>query len=526
MKTYKVLSTALLSAAMTVGSLSSCSDSGYLDINYNPNYPTTATYQQLVPAAEAATVAVYGLYAQLTGNFWCQYATQGNGSNQYNTLANYSITTSSSYPPVRPLWQNSYSNALQDLKLAMSSAEESGVWNFWMVAKILTAYNYLVLTDSYGDIPFTQALDINNYPSPAFDDSKTVVYPGILAMLDEAIAKYDDAAASQAQHAMGANDQFFSGDMAKWLAFAKSLKLKMYLKDFDSYKSQIQSLLNEGGLLEDDCAWTAWEDATNKGNPLYELNIRQLNTTENMRACHTFLEYLLDKKDPRIVCLYEATTYAKSSLGYTTTADFTAHLNECYEGLPYGTKPTTSLIPISKSSRVKQAYDDPVYLMNEAECELMIAEAYARLGNADKAEEYYNKGVLAGFSRWGLDGTDFVSGAYKFDTTDMLKSIGMQYWVTYAGANSYDGWITRNRLGIPEVQGGITVRQSNAPQVRTLSEGYVLGTLVDPGATNLNTGEYPMRLLYPTATTLYNTAAEKYVSEHGNSVTTKLWWEK
>ncbi len=63
-------------------------------------------------------------------------------------------------------------------------------------------------------------------------------------------------------------------------------------------------------------------------------------------------------------------------------------------------------IPISKSSRMKQAYNDAVYLMNEAECELMIAEAYARLGNAEKAEEYYNKGVLAGFSRWGFDGTN------------------------------------------------------------------------------------------------------------------------
>lgn len=43
---------------------------------------------------------------------------------------------------------------------------------------------------------------------------------------------------------------------------------------------------------------------------------------------------------------------------------------------------------------MKQAYDDAVYLMNEAECELMIAEAYARLGNAEKAEEYYNRVFL------------------------------------------------------------------------------------------------------------------------------------
>ena len=301
----------------------------------------------------------------------------------------------------------------------------------------------------------------------------------------------------------------------------------MYLKDFDAHKEEIKNLLAEGGLLEEDCAWTAWVDATNKANPLYEFNIRQVNTTENMRACHTFVEYLLAKKDPRIVYLYNQTAASKKAHpDYNTPELLIAHMDECYEGLPCGTKPSTqSVITISQSSRVKQAYDDPVYLMNEAECELMIAEAYARLGNTDKAEEYYNKGVLAGFSRWGLDGSSFVNGVYAFDKTDMLKSIARQYWLTYAGANSYDGWITRNRLGYPEVQGAVTVRVSNKPMERTLSDGYQLGNLVDPGASNLATGAYPMRLIYPTSTSLYNTAAMKYIKENGNDITKKLWWE-
>ena len=102
----------------------------------------------------------------------------------------------------------------------------------------------------------------------------------------------------------------------------------------------------------------------------------------------------------------------------------------------------------------------------------------------------------------------------------------MQYWVTYAGANAYDGWMTRNRLGIPEVQPGITVRKTSTALDRELSDGYQLGNLVDPGSSNLNAGEYPARLFYPTATTLYNTEAIKYVDENGNSLTKKLWWEK
>lgn len=52
-----------------MGTVTSCSDSGYLDINYNPNYPSTASYKQLLPAAEGSIVAVSGLYQQITGDF-------------------------------------------------------------------------------------------------------------------------------------------------------------------------------------------------------------------------------------------------------------------------------------------------------------------------------------------------------------------------------------------------------------------------------------------------------------------------
>ena len=525
MKILKNIGMAAISMTLILTTLTSCKESGFLDINYNPNYPSSASAKYLVAAAEASTVSVMGLYAPLTGDMWCQYTTQGNSTNQYNTLCSYATTTATSYPPVTSLWQNTYANALEDLKLAIADAESKGEWNWWLMAKVLTAYNFMMLTDSYGDIPFTEALDASN-ANPKFDDSKTVVYPGIIAILDEAIAKESEALASNAKSPVSNYDCFLGGDMSKWVAFAKSLKLKAYLKDYASNASQISALLAAGGLLEEDCAWTAWEDATNKSNPLYEFNIRQLNTTENIRACQTFFDYMLMNNDPRIVYIYEPTTAAKQV--YTTEAEWIAHLADCYEALPYGAEkiPNTTAAPISMTSRFRQRVDDPVYLMNAAECELMIAEAYARAGNTAQAKVYYEKGVKAGFSRWGLDATSFISGVYAFDESNMLKSIGMQYWMTYAGANSYDGWLTRNRLGIPELQADIMVRANNQALERGFSAGYVPGSLVDPTASTLNAGEYPTRLLYPTATTFYNASAEAYVQQNGNSQIKKLWWQK
>lgn len=387
MKKYYIWGMSLVAALLMF--TASCTESNYLDINDNPNYPAKASCKNLLPSAQASLATMSGYQGLLTGDFWQQYVTQGNSTNQYNTLATYTVTNGSGVPPCTVFWQYSYANALEDLRLALIDAEETETWNYWLVAKVLSAYHFLLLTDSYGDIPFTQALN-EEYKTPEFEDSKTVVYPGILAMLDEAIAKKSDALASEKQSAMGVNDFFFGGDIDSWVKFAKSLKLKMYLKDYAANSDKIKALLNEGDLLKEDCAWTAWENSTDKSHPLYEMNIRQLNTTENIRACHTFLEFLKANNDPRVIYLYNPI----SASGYTVNDSpsvLFANMQTAYEGLPFGDKSdvNTTDLPISKSSRMRQAYDDPLYLMNKSEALLMIAEAYARANDNVKAKEYY-----------------------------------------------------------------------------------------------------------------------------------------
>ncbi|MDR1880372.1 MAG: SusD/RagB family nutrient-binding outer membrane lipoprotein [Tannerellaceae bacterium] len=495
----------------------SCTD--YLDINKNPNYPTEGTLSTLLPSAGATTVAQWGYNGQLVGDLWSQYVTQGNSTNQYNTTVNYSLTAAS----YNAFWTNAYANTLPDLKIVLQLAEEQGAWNYWVMAKILVAYNYHMLTDFYGDIPFTEAVQAAEFPQPKYDDSRTVVYPGIIALLNEAIAKAGDAKGGSNPTVTSA-DYFFNGNVDKWIAFAKSLKLKLLMRDFEANRSEITSLLSAGGLLEEDCAFTAFEDATNKGNPLYEYNIRQLNTRENIRACHTFLEFLLAYDDPRVEQVYELTATAQAAINSGETLTY----REMYGGLPCGTKPGTTpgedeAVPLVNSSRYKQAYSDPVYLMNAAEASFQVAEAQARLNNATAAKTAYDIGVTKAFDRWAYDATPFIAsgGAYAFDSSSldaMLKCILIQKWVAGAKANSWDSWMDRNRTGIPGISDANTVRVSNITP--GLTPGYELGTLVNPGTTVLQPRELPRRLLVPEASSSYNT----------NAPTTKplqepLWWQ-
>jgi hypothetical protein len=512
----KVKNITLIALAAGIMSLPFTSCSDYLDVNTNPNYPTTATLQTLLPSIGASSVAQMGLNGALLGNMWMEYTTQGNSTNQYNTTVSYTLNVSS----YGGFWTNAYYNTLPDIRIMLTLAEEQEAWNYWFIGKVMEAYTFHFLTDWYGDIPFSQALNPNEYQQPIYEDSRTVVYPGIIKLIDEALARESDA--KSATNALSSEDFFFEGDIDNWIAFAKSLKLKVLMRDFETNRSQIESLVNAGGLLDVDCAMTAFEDATDKGNPFYEYNIRQLNTRENVRACHTFTEFLIANKDPRIEQYYVPTSYSQSSEDPDALT-----LWDIYGGIPFGDRPPTSTaeadnIPLVRSSRYLQAYDDPVYLMNAAEAEFMVAEAYARLGDKAKAKTAYDNAVTKAFERYGYDAADFIAagGVYEFkdaSTDDMMKSIMTQKWVAACKANSWDAFFDRNRTGIPAISSIPKVRVSNTEP--GLTPGYELGTLVISATSTLNSGEFPHRLMVPQASSAYNPNAPTPVG-----IATPLWW--
>lgn len=141
-------------------------------------------------------------------------------------MCNYSLTVTS----YNGFFTNAYTNTLPDLKDVITMSEQDEAWDYWVIAKVLTAYNYHMLADLYEDIPFTEALDQVNYPYPHYDDGRTVVYPGILAILDEAIAKCPQAAEKSSSY-IETYDMFLEGDIDKWRRFAKNLKLKVLIRD-------------------------------------------------------------------------------------------------------------------------------------------------------------------------------------------------------------------------------------------------------------------------------------------------------
>lgn len=483
----------LLGTVLMTMTFSSCD----LDINRDPNYPTEVKADKYFASAQMFVASSIGGDLQLLGGMWSQHYAQNAGSNQYTNIDSYNLPNSNTY--ITRAWSLLYAGALADLQLATEKAAATGDWHYWMASKIMTAYSYHILVEAYGDVPFTEALNFDVYSNPKFDDAKTV-NAGIIALLDEALAKQTDAAAKSS---MGKNDFVFAGNINSWAQFAKSLKLKILMRDpnFDTNRAAIEALLNENGLLTSDARITAFEDKENNSNPLYENDRRKLNTTQNIRASSTLALYLRQTTDPRISIFMEPLATPDATLG-------------SYVGLPQGGYTLGAGV---KTSRAVLAANDPVYFMSLAEVDFLKAEAYVRIGDAVKAKANYDLGVTAAFARWGLAASapNFIGAGkvYEFNQTSnetMLQSIWRQKWIAGVRSQAWESFLEINRTGYPQY--GTVTSQDPA---------YVVGTLAPSMNTVLPVGQFPKRLIYPKTSTDYNVNTPVALP-----LNEKLWWHK
>ena len=491
----------------------------YLDINSDPNYPASASTPLLFSSGTTWSAAILGGDIQLVGAYWAQHYAQNNTSQQYTTIDQYNLANSNTY--FSRYWSSIYTGALPDLKQVISQSETDGTWNYWLAAKVMTAFDFNMLVSLFEKVPFKDALKWSDNITPAYDESKTVD-AGIIALLDEAIARKGDASSLVS---MGSKDMVFAGNITKWVQFAKTLKLKILMRDFTTNQTAIQALLTEGDLLAADAKLTNFIDQENKSNPLFENDRRKLNTTTNIRASATLITYLKANKDPRVAAFAEPTTqmFVNGAI-----VNVPANLSPNYRGMDqgtYGKDPfnVTANFPTTVHSRAVLAATDPVYLMSAVESYFLQAEAWARIGNAANAKTAYDTAVKAAFSRWGYDGSSFVAtgGAYEFNATSsstMLNSILMQKWASSARTDSWNAFFDICRTGIPAL-GTQTV--TDLANLGNQNPNYVVGTLAPSLGSVLLTGQFPHRFLFPKTSSDYNPNAPTIVP-----IYQKMWWHK
>ncbi len=286
---------------IAIGSIS-CKKT-YLDVNNDPNRVTDAniTPELIFPAAAngVGQRAASGNFTFL--NQWIGYLAPNGGFVPQQDVISYNIDFSFG----DALFQNHY-NVLFDLHQAEVKALATGNSALAGASIILSVKLFQELTDLYGDIPFSQAFLVDAYTTPAYDKSQDV-YIGLQKRLDTAVTymglptKSSFAAADIVNH----------GDVAKWIKFANTLKLRLLIRQsevsgFDP-ASEIAKIQSNGGVLsagESISVNPGYINDENKQNPYYSNYGWNTTCTSQANQSTDANAYIIDilnsTGDPRI----------------------------------------------------------------------------------------------------------------------------------------------------------------------------------------------------------------------------------
>ena len=126
------------------------------------------------------------------------------------------------------LWSSAYRGMLEDIRLMNLIAEERGLQFEIGMGKVFQSYIMLTLVDTFGDVPYSEALKGGEgVLNPVSDDGATV-YASAIALLDSAIADFNAGAL-----AGSSNDFYYGGNSSKWIKAANSIKKKALLNTGD-----------------------------------------------------------------------------------------------------------------------------------------------------------------------------------------------------------------------------------------------------------------------------------------------------
>jgi hypothetical protein len=216
---------------------SSCSE--FLDINTDPNSPTDAKVNLILPAALFSMANNMGNVTSGVSNATSTFVHQIVD----NRVGGYSMNGGS----FSGAWSGLYANSLNNFEVIIKKATASGDFRYAGIAKICKAYTFSMLVDMFGDIPFSEALN-PSIRAPKFDeDSK--IYDACLALLDEGKQDIEKSGGLSPT----TDDIIFQGNIVRWRKFANTVKLKMLnqMRKVRDVSTEVNALLSSGDIISE-----------------------------------------------------------------------------------------------------------------------------------------------------------------------------------------------------------------------------------------------------------------------------------
>lgn len=371
--TYTLLLTLL-------GFLQSCTD-GFKEINTNPNAPV-----DVQPALLLRKVLFdYGEQMSYEG------FVAGNLLGQYFTAIDFNLFDRHSLSEPQyggNPWPFLYTN-LRDNEVILQKARANAAYAVYEgPALILKAYMAAALTDIYGDVPYSEALQgQTGVITPAYDAQQTIYTAagGILDNLNKGIASINGYKGATALD----GDILLGGNRTKWVQFANSLKIKylMRISGKVDVKADLQSVLAGGNYIKTNADNAAFRFSTQPNN--FRMSTARVGDYNLFIMSKTIEEILTERNDPRIQ------TYFRSASAKPGT----------YQGLlngPDASKLSISVADYSLSGSIFRENSDRLYanFMTAAETSFLLAEAAERGLVTASAKDLYERGITQAFDYW------------------------------------------------------------------------------------------------------------------------------
>jgi hypothetical protein len=448
-------------AALALVALFTVSCSQWIDptVNIDPNNPKDAALTNLLLAAQVSVGYTFG--GDL--NRYSSLLTQHNIGidRQHGSIYNYKFLEGD----VNTLWNNYYQTDMNNIKIIIDKGTETTSPHYRGVARVLMAMTLGSLTDAYGDVPYSKALQGNGLLQVPYDKQEAL-YTEIQSLLDGAIV---DLGATVSSLSPSATDDIIFGGGAtgrqRWIRAAWMLKARyaLHLSKLNNTQAAQQALTFAAKGLQsaaEDIKVTYITGVASNANPLQQFDSQR----GDIRVHPNFMTLLNRLNDPR-----------KPLIVRTVSGD------------------TTALGTFHAST------GSPVFLGTYAEQKFIEAEANLSQGNADAAKTAFTAGVRASLTTYGV-------AAAAIDTYVAQPS------VVPAGAITLDRIMEQKYIALyMSNESWLDWRRTGLPTIRPVAGNAV-----------------PRRFPYPQNERLYNAAnwAAAGGSLDQSVIFNRVWWDK
>ncbi len=437
----------LAHAALLIGlawAVSACNTEGLTEVNENPNAPTDVAAGLLFARSIQLGVqqtfggAQFQSHTAIWPGHWVelQYPDEEQGQVRPARMDAY--------------WSNYYAGALMDVQTVIDKGLESSTANIEAVGRIWKAWLFHQVTDLWGDVPYSEALQAADNSTPAYD-TQSSIYAGILAELTAAQAMLSPGA-----DGFDEGDLIYDGDYEAWRRFANSLRMRlaMRLSEVDATTAQAEfvAAYNAGGFQSSaDDAWLQWASAPYE-NPIYENSL----VRDDHGVSATMIDTLKSLNDPRLEL------YAEPA---ESDGEYRGHENG-HDDLPVG----QSLAWFSRPGN-HWRFDGaatPTAIMTYSELLFLEAEAAERGWIAGSAATLYTEAITENMALYA----DAPNAPTAAEITAYLAqpevayagltSIYIQKWIGL-WMNGCEAWAEWRRTDVPDLVEGPDLLISRIP---------------------------------------------------------------